>query len=87
MNKACISSRCKISILTCFAAILEEHRTLKQPTLLLSSDNFITAAADFPSQMRASAPNLTTAHIAAGHWIQLEKPLEVNKKLDAFFKA
>ncbi|KAI9739920.1 MAG: hypothetical protein M1818_004976 [Claussenomyces sp. TS43310] len=65
--------------------IPKERYTLLQPTLLISSDNFITATADFPSQMKPFAPNLVNKKLTTGHWIMLEQPDEVNKMLEEFF--
>jgi len=68
-------------------AIPQERYTIQQPTLLLAGDNFISATADFPNQMKSLVPLLEVKRFKAGHWIQLEKPNETNAALEAFFKA
>jgi pimeloyl-ACP methyl ester carboxylesterase len=60
---------------------------LNQPTLLVTSTNFITASADFPKQMQPFAPNLVCKELDAGHWIQLERPDELNHMLGDFFEG
>lgn len=57
---------------------------LTHPTLLIASTNFITAAIDFPKQMRSHVPNLRVENVVGGHWLQLERPDEVNKILKGF---
>jgi pimeloyl-ACP methyl ester carboxylesterase len=54
------------------------------PTLLIASTNVITAAMDIPEQMRPFVADLTVEQVAGGHWLQLEKPDEVNEILDKF---
>ncbi|TVY39008.1 Bifunctional epoxide hydrolase [Lachnellula occidentalis] len=68
------------------AEIPQENYKLQQPTLLLTGNNIITATADFPKQMKPNAPNLEVKNFDAGHWIQLEKPDEMNETLSAFFE-
>ncbi|KAE9363041.1 alpha/beta-hydrolase [Stipitochalara longipes BDJ] len=68
-------------------AIPQERYTIQQPTLLLAGDNFISATADFPNQMKSLVPLLDVKRFQAGHWIQLEKPEETNFALETFFKA
>ncbi|KAF5648010.1 epoxide hydrolase [Fusarium sp. NRRL 52700] len=58
--------------------------TLTHPTLLIASTNIITTAMNIPEQMRPFVPDLTVEKVAGGHWIQLEKPDEVNEILDKF---
>jgi soluble epoxide hydrolase / lipid-phosphate phosphatase len=53
----------------------------------LTGDNFISATADFPNQMKALVPLLEVKKFEAGHWIQLEKPDETNVALQTFFEA
>ncbi|KAF5243585.1 hypothetical protein FANTH_8164 [Fusarium anthophilum] len=57
---------------------------LTHPTLLIASTNVITAAMNIPEQMRPFVPDLTVEQVAGGHWLQLEKPDEVNEILDEF---
>ncbi|KAF5704851.1 epoxide hydrolase [Fusarium globosum] len=57
---------------------------LTHPTLLIASTNVITAAMNIPEQMRPFVPDLTVEQITGGHWLQLEKPDEVNEILDKF---
>lgn len=58
--------------------------TLTHPTLLIASSNFITAAVNFPEQMRPHVPDLKVEKVNGGHWLQLEKADEVNQILDKF---
>ncbi|KAF4483440.1 epoxide hydrolase [Fusarium agapanthi] len=57
---------------------------LTHPTLLIASTNVITAAMNIPEQMCPFVPDLTVEQVAGGHWLQLEKPDEVNEILDKF---
>ncbi|KAF5602508.1 epoxide hydrolase [Fusarium pseudocircinatum] len=57
---------------------------LTHPTLLIASTNVITAAMNIPEQMRPFVPDLTVEQVSGGHWLQLEKPDEVNDILDKF---
>ncbi|CCT74996.1 related to epoxide hydrolase [Fusarium fujikuroi IMI 58289] len=57
---------------------------LTHPTLLIASTNVITAAMNIPEQMCPFVPDLTVEQITGGHWLQLEKPDEVNEILDKF---
>lgn len=58
---------------------------LTHPTLLIASTNyFITATVNFPEQMRPFVPDLKVETVNGGHWLQLEKPDEVNRILDGF---
>ncbi|WZH49670.1 AB hydrolase-1 domain-containing protein [Fusarium acuminatum] len=57
---------------------------LTHPTILIASTNVITAAMNIPEQMLPFAPGLSVAQVAGGHWLQLEKPDEVNEILDRF---
>jgi pimeloyl-ACP methyl ester carboxylesterase len=55
--------------------------------LLLESDNFITATADFAKQMIGCVEDgMFTARKleGAGHWLMLERPVVVNQMLDEF---
>ncbi|KAK2674220.1 Epoxide hydrolase-like [Fusarium oxysporum f. sp. vasinfectum] len=57
---------------------------LTHPTLLIASTNVITATMNIPEQMHPFVPDLIVEQVAGGHWLQLEKPDEVNKILDKF---
>lgn len=57
---------------------------LTHPTLLIASTNVITATMKIPEQMLPFAPGLRVEQVAGGHWLQLEKPDEVNEILDSF---
>ncbi|KAF4943799.1 hypothetical protein FGADI_13156 [Fusarium gaditjirri] len=57
---------------------------LTHPTLLIASTNVITAAMNIPEQMLPFVPDLKVEQVAGGHWLQLEKPDEVNEILDKF---
>lgn len=57
---------------------------LTHPTLLIASTNIITAAMNIPQQMHPFVPDLTVGQVTGGHWLQLEKPHEVNEILDKF---
>lgn len=57
---------------------------LTHPTLLIASTNVITAAMSIPQQMHPFVPDLTVEQLTGGHWLQLEKPDEVNEILDKF---
>ncbi|EXL99470.1 hypothetical protein FOIG_08510 [Fusarium odoratissimum NRRL 54006] len=57
---------------------------LTHPTLLIASTNVITATMNIPEQMLPFVPDLIVEQVAGGHWLQLEKPDEVNKILDKF---
>ncbi|KAG0650173.1 Cytosolic epoxide hydrolase 2 [Hyphodiscus hymeniophilus] len=59
---------------------------LTHPTLLIASTNFITATINFPEQMRPHVPDLRVEKVDGGHWLQLEKPDEVNRILDEFLE-
>jgi len=39
---------------------------------------------NIPEQMLPFVPDLIVEQVAGGHWLQLEKPDEVNKILDKF---
>ena len=67
--------------------IPEKNHTIQQPTLLISSGSFITTAADYPSRMKSLALNFINKKLAAGHWIMLELPDQVNKILEDFFSS
>ncbi|KAF5560454.1 epoxide hydrolase [Fusarium phyllophilum] len=64
--------------------ITADAHVLTHPTLLIASTNVITAAMNIPEQMRPFVPDLTVEQVAGGHWLQLEKPDEVNEILDKF---
>ncbi|KAG0649252.1 Cytosolic epoxide hydrolase 2 [Hyphodiscus hymeniophilus] len=64
--------------------IPEANYILQQPTLLISSSNFITATADFPNQMKSLVPNLVCEKLDCGHWVMLEKTDETNELMAAF---
>lgn len=53
---------------------------------MITSDNYISKAADMAGQMKPFAPDLTVKHVEAGHWIMLEKPDETNSILEEFFE-
>jgi hypothetical protein len=53
----------------------------------LISDNFISATAELPNQMKQLVPSLEVKKFEAGDWIQLEKPDETNSALLTFFEA
>ncbi|KAG9496366.1 hypothetical protein J7337_012954 [Fusarium musae] len=57
---------------------------LTHPTLLITSTNVITAAMDIPEQMRPFVTDFIVEQVTGGHWLQLEKPDEVNEILDKF---
>ncbi|EXK27564.1 hypothetical protein FOMG_15807 [Fusarium oxysporum f. sp. melonis 26406] len=57
---------------------------LTHPTLLIASTNVITATMNIPEQMLPFVPDLIVEQVAGGHWLQLEKPDEVNEILDKF---
>ncbi|EKD19723.1 uncharacterized protein L3040_001929 [Drepanopeziza brunnea f. sp. 'multigermtubi'] len=65
-------------------AISEASTILKPPVLLVTTDNFISAAADMAGQMKASAPQLEVRKLAAGHWVMLQRKAEVNAILAEF---
>ncbi|KAK6598685.1 epoxide hydrolase [Botrytis cinerea] len=67
-------------------AITKERTIVHQPTLLITSTNFISSGADFPSQMRPYIPNFRVERWECGHWIQLEKSDETNALLGEFFE-
>ncbi|KAM0076137.1 hypothetical protein ACKRZS_011831 [Fusarium odoratissimum] len=57
---------------------------LTHPTLLIASTNVITATMNIPEQMLPFVPDLIVEQVAGGHWLQLEKPDEVNEILEKF---
>ncbi|EWZ32885.1 hypothetical protein FOCG_12690 [Fusarium oxysporum f. sp. radicis-lycopersici 26381] len=57
---------------------------LTHPTLLIASTNVITATMNIPEQMLPFVLDLIVEQVAGGHWLQLEKPDEVNEILDKF---
>ncbi|KAF7914146.1 uncharacterized protein EAF01_000552 [Botrytis porri] len=67
-------------------AIPKERTIVHQPTLLITSTNFISSGADFPSQMRPYIPDFRVERWEGGHWIQLEKSDETNALLGEFFE-
>jgi soluble epoxide hydrolase/lipid-phosphate phosphatase len=71
-------------LLTRNPEITTPANTLTYPTLLITSSNFITAAMNFPEQMRPLVHDLRVENVTGGHWLQLEKPDEVNKILEEF---
>jgi pimeloyl-ACP methyl ester carboxylesterase len=42
---------------------------------------------DYPKQMAPFVPELEVKRIEAGHWLQLERPDEVNECLHDFIKG
>ncbi|TGO63820.1 hypothetical protein BOTNAR_0095g00180 [Botryotinia narcissicola] len=67
-------------------AIPKERIIVHQPTLLITSTNFISSGADFPSQMKPYIPDFRVERWEGGHWIQLEKSDETNALLGEFFE-
>ncbi|KAG4430757.1 hypothetical protein IFR05_013758 [Cadophora sp. M221] len=61
--------------------IPEGNYILQQPTLLITTTNFISASADFENQMKPYAPKLEVAKLESGHWVMLERKDEVNEIL------
>lgn len=53
---------------------------------MVCATNNISAAANFPEQMKDSVPNLEVVKSEAGHWIMMEKVDETNEMLEEFFK-
>lgn len=72
-------------MLTIHTALPQDARVIKQPTLLITSSNFISQASDFPAQMKPVVPNLKVEKQNTGHWIMLEEPDETNRILEEFF--
>ncbi|KAH7314146.1 Alpha/Beta hydrolase protein [Rhexocercosporidium sp. MPI-PUGE-AT-0058] len=64
--------------------IPEANQILQQPTLLINTTNFISATADFASQMKPYAPKLEIEQLNSGHWVMLERKDEVNEMLGRF---
>lgn len=50
----------------------------EDPLVILSAQN---------TAILAFAPHATLQNVSAGHWLQLEKPKQVNHMLDGFFKS
>ena len=70
------------------ARIPAERATIEQPTLLVTCRNDpagIPAMAE--EGTRASARNLEVKQLDTGHWVQLEKPDEVNQLLKEFLEG
>ncbi|KAF7924219.1 uncharacterized protein EAE98_007270 [Botrytis deweyae] len=67
-------------------AIPKERTVVHQPTLLITSTNFISSGADFPSQMKPYISDFRVERWEGGHWIQLEKSDETNALLGEFFE-
>lgn len=62
------------------------HRTIVQPTLMLTADRDPILPARFADGMDRWVPDLrTTAITECGHWMQQEQPERVNEALVAFF--
>ncbi|HBF57083.1 MAG TPA: alpha/beta hydrolase, partial [Afipia sp.] len=63
----------------------------RQPSIFIagSLDGVLLMAADEVKSMHENVPNLSGKHIidGAGHWIQQERPEEVNKLLVDFAEA
>ncbi|KAK0118184.1 hypothetical protein ONS95_012489 [Cadophora gregata] len=64
--------------------IPEVNHILQQPTLLITTTNFISASADFANQMKPYAPKLEVEKLESGHWVMLERKDEVNELLGKF---
>lgn len=75
------------SLADSLTALPKERYIVHQPTLMVNSDNFISASADFPAQMKPFVDDLNMENLHTGHWIMLEKPKETNELLEKFFKG
>jgi hypothetical protein len=60
---------------------------VKQPTLLITTDNIISAMADFPTQMKGMVRDLRVEKLEGGHWIMLERREEMNRILGEFVEG
>lgn len=75
-------------LLTRNAEIPTSAHTLTHPTLLIASTSYIiTVTVNFAEQMRPFVPDLKVENVNGGHWLQLEKPDEVNKIMEEFVEA
>ncbi|ESZ90026.1 hypothetical protein SBOR_9582 [Sclerotinia borealis F-4128] len=68
-------------------AIPPSRTHLSHSTLLITSTNFISTGADFPSLMKPYIANLKSVQWDCGHWIQLEKSKILNVLLSQFFEG
>ncbi|TVY82516.1 Bifunctional epoxide hydrolase [Lachnellula suecica] len=63
----------------------DRNKEIKQPTLLITTQNPISVSADFPAQMKPYMRNLeVVSGVEAGHWAMLEAPDETNGILQRF---
>ncbi|PQE05376.1 Epoxide hydrolase protein [Rutstroemia sp. NJR-2017a BVV2] len=60
---------------------------VKQPTLLITTDNIISAMADFPAQMKQLVTDLRVEKVGGGHWVMLERKEETNEVLRGFLEG
>ncbi|PQE09807.1 Epoxide hydrolase protein [Rutstroemia sp. NJR-2017a BBW] len=60
---------------------------VKQSTLLITTDNIISAMADFPNQMKGMVQDLRVEKVKAGHWVMIERAEEVNEILRGFLEG
>ncbi len=68
------------------ATLAAEQSHIKQPTLLITAANDYIAIPSMQEQgMRPYVKNLKVESVDTGHWLQLEKPDEVNQTLERFF--
>ncbi|KAM3086841.1 hypothetical protein ACMFMG_000963 [Clarireedia jacksonii] len=65
----------------------QEAAVVKQPTLMITSDNIISSTADFAAQMKQNVPDLTVKKLSCGHWVMLEKKEETNELLREFIEG
>lgn len=68
------------------ATLAPEQSHIGQPTLLITAANdYIAIPAMQEQGMRPYVKNLKVESVETGHWLQLEKPDEVNQRLERFF--
>ena len=69
------------------ASLAPERSHIQQPTLLISAEKDLIAITAMQEQgMRPFVKDLRVETVDCGHWLQLEKPNEINRLLGKFFE-
>lgn len=69
------------------ASLALERSHMQQPTLLISAEKDLIAIAAMQEQgMRPFVKDMRVEKADRGHWLQLEKPDEINPVLGKFFE-
>lgn len=68
-------------------ALLDPEPKLPCPVLMVGASRDPIGNKENAQTIAAFTDNLVYKEVVAGHWLQLEKPNEVNSILDTFFKG